>query len=291
MPQQVARLGDRSILFFAFPGDLMPSFVPIGRGSHAGKAWLRFTSYRFAADKALIPLVSAELVKAAPAMPLAFVEENGALHLVAVMSLEPGKNQFVAPDGRWLGAYIPAAVRGYPFALLRADGAEAPILCVDEESGLVVDAGTPSAEPFFDDEAAPAPALKAVLDFLNQVEASRAATSRAVVALAAAGVLTPWPLQVGPPESPRTVTGLQRIDEARLNTLDDEGFLSLRAAGGLVVAYAQLLSVGQIGIFETLGKLQAQISDAHAQQQAAFDGSFEPHASEGLQFDFSLLSP
>ena len=267
----------------------MPSFASVGRTSYAGKAWLRYTSYHFAADKPLIPLVAAELAKAVVALPLAFVEENGALHLVAVMSLEPQKNQFVAPDGRWLGGYIPAAVRGYPFALLQPDGAQAPILCVDEDSGLVVDAGTSGSEPFFDEEGAPAPPLKAVLDFLSQVEANRAATNRAVTALGAAGVLAPWTLQVGTPESPRTVTGLQCVDEARLNALDDESFLALRSAGALTVAYAQMLSIGQIAVFETLAKLRAQVSEVHARQQTAFDGSFNPPASEGLLFDLSLL--
>jgi len=267
----------------------MPSFAPITRGSHTGKAWIRYTSYRFAADRAWVPVVAAELAKATLAMPIAFVEENGTLHLAAVMSLEPGKNQFVAPDGRWLGGYIPAAVRGYPFALLYPDGAQEPIMCVNEDTDLVVDAGTPGAEPFFDEEGAPAPALKAVLDFLGQVEANRAATNRAVTALTTAGVLTPWLIQVDTPEGPRTVTGLQRIDEERLNALDDKGFLDLRAVGGLAIAYAQLLSMGQLAVFETLAKVQAQISQVHAQQQAAFDGSFETPASEGLQFDFSRL--
>jgi hypothetical protein len=267
----------------------MPSFASIGRTSHAGKAWLRYTSYRFAADRPLIPLVAAELAKAVVAMPIAFVEENGALHLVAVTSLEPGKNQFVALDGRWLGAYIPAAVRGYPFALLQPEGAQAPILCIDEDSGLVVDAGTAGSELFFDEESALAPPLKAVLDFLSQVEANRTATSRAVTALGAAGLLTPWSVQVGTPEGPKTVTGLQRVDEERLNALDDESFLALRSAGALAVAYAQMLSIGQIGIFETLAKLRAQISEVHARQQTAFDSSLNSPASEGLQFDLSLL--
>lgn len=269
----------------------MPSFASINRDRYAGKAWLRYNSYRFAAGRTLIPLVAAELAKAVLAMPLALVEENGALHLVAVMSLEPGKNQFVAPDGRWLGNYIPAAVRSYPFALLQPDGAQASILCVDEDSALVVDAGTPGSEPFFDEEGAPAPPLKAVLDFLSQLEANRVVTGRAVVALSSAGVLTPWLLQVGSAESPKTVTGLQRIDEARLNALNDQSFLALRSAGTLAIAYAQMLSIGQISIFETLSKLQANISESHARQQVAFDSSFNPPESDGLQFDFSLLNP
>lgn len=267
----------------------MPSFIPVSRDNHAGKRWLRHTSYGFAADRALIPLVAAELTKAAPAMPIAFIEENAALHLVAVMSLKSGKNQFVAADGRWLGAYIPAAMRSYPFALLHPEGVQEPIMCIDTDSDLIVDAGTPGAEPFFDEEGAPALPLKNVLDFLGQVEANRAATSRAVTALAAADVLTPWPLQVTTPAGQQTVTGLQRVDEARLNALDSEGFLGLRAVGGLGVAYAQMLSVNQLGVFETLAKLQAQISGVHAQQQAAFDNSFLSPASEALQFDFSRL--
>lgn len=267
----------------------MPSLVPISRDSHAGKAWLRYTSCRFAAKRALIPLVAAELANAALAMPLAFVEGRGTLHVVAVTSLDPEGNQFVGADGRWLGGYIPAALRGYPFMLLRPEGAPRPVLYVDEDSGLVVDAGVPGAEPFFDGGGMPAPALQLVIDFLGQLEANRAATKQSLAAIAEAGVLTPWSLQVDTPTGSRSVTGLQRVDEARLNALDDHTFLGLRAAGGLAVAYAQLLSMGQLGVFETLTRLQAQISKVHAQQQAAFDGSLEPAASEGLQFDLSIL--
>ena len=287
----MVRSEDRTIPLFAFLGDIMPSFVSVSRASHTGKAWLRYTSYSFAADRALISLAAAELAKAVLSMPLAFVEENGRVYLVAVMSLEPGKNQFVAPDGRWLGAYIPAAVRGHPFALLQPDSAQAAILCVDEDSGLVVDAGTAGSEPFFDEEGAPAPLLKASLDFLSQVEASRAATSHAVTALGAAGLLTPWLLQVDSSEGQKTVTGLLRIDETRLNALDDASFLALRSAGALAIAYAQILSMGQISVFETLAKLQAQISEVHARQQTAFDSSFNPPEIEGLQFNFNLLNP
>jgi len=130
-----------------------------------------------------------------------------------------------------------------------------------------------------------------VLDFLGKVEASRGATSRVVAALGAAGVFTAWPLQVEYPEGPKTVTGLLRIDEARLNALDDASFLALRSAGALAIAYSQMLSMGQITVFETLAKLHGQISQVNARQQTAFDRSFNLPDNEGLQFDFSLLEP
>jgi hypothetical protein len=72
---------------------------------------------------------------------------------VALQGLENGKNLFVAPDGRWLGGYIPAALRGYPFKVLQ-DNSEPPrhFLCFDEESDLLVDATEPNSQPFFKED-------------------------------------------------------------------------------------------------------------------------------------------
>jgi hypothetical protein len=63
---------------------------------------------------------------------------------VAVQGLAPGQNLFVAPDGRWLAAYTPAAYRGYPFQLAHAENGQ-QVLCFDEESGLITDG--PRASP------------------------------------------------------------------------------------------------------------------------------------------------
>lgn len=268
----------------------MPSYVTVSRERHAGKAWQRPSGYSFAAAEAVLPLVAAELPKAALAMPVAFIEQDGGFRLVAVLSLQPGQSLYVAPDGRWLGGYIPAALRGYPFALLRPDAAAPAILCMDEASGLVAEAGTPGAEPFFGEDGAPAPALQQVLDFLGQVEANRAATERAVAALAAAGAIMPWPLEVETPGGRQAVAGLHRVDEARLNALDDAGFLALRKAGALAIAYAQLLSMGQLGVFKMFAELRMRLAQVQTSQQQAFADSFRlPGEGDAVQFDLSTL--
>ena len=87
------------------------------------------------------------------------------------------------------------------------------------------------------------------------------------------------------------MTGLLRIDEVRLNALDDASFLALRSAGALAIAYSQMLSMRRIAVFETLAKIQGKISQVNARQQTAFDRSFNLPDNEGLQFDFSLLEP
>jgi hypothetical protein len=67
----------------------------------------------------------------------------------------------------------------------------------------------------------------------------------------------------------KPVTGLFRIDEARLNALDDEGFLKLRKAGGLSIAYAQLLSMNNIQMLAQLAEARAQMSQARKTPQAS----------------------
>jgi hypothetical protein len=196
-------------------------------------------------------------------MPVAFVRQDGRYVLMAVLSLAPDRNLFVAPDGRWLGEYVPMVLRSQPFRLLRPESAGQSILCVDEDSGLVVEGG--QGEAFFDAEGALADTLKRTLDFLCHLERSRAVTEVAVAALAEAGVIEPWPLATtnGGPELP--ALGLHRIAENRFNALDDEALLTLRRAGALPIIYRQMLSMQQIPVLKRL----TEVHEQHARAEAA----------------------
>lgn len=220
----------------------------------AGKAWRRPAGYTFAAAENIVPLVAAELAKAVAAMPLGFVQTEQGFQLVAVTALQPGTNLFVAPDGRWLGPYVPAALRGYPFLLVKFQDREESVLCIDEASGLVVEAG--QGEPFFGNDGQPGKALKDMLDFLSQMERSRVVTQASVDALGAAGLIQPWPLAIQQGGQNLPVTGLHRIDEAALNALSDEAFIALRPAGALSVAYIQLLSLNQLAVLTQMAQVQ-----------------------------------
>ena len=236
----------------------MPQFTVISRESHAGKKWQRFTGYGFASTSTVVPIVGVELARATLAMPLAFFQEAGRFVLVAVLSLTPGRNLLVAPDGRWLGGYVPAFLRSYPFALVPKQGTEQLLPCVDTDSGLVVD-GNAAGEDFIGPDGNMSPALKRAFDFLSDVERSRRTTDVAVAALAEAGVIQPWPITLKTEQGDQAVPGLHRVDEAALNALTDDVFLKLRKASALPIAYAQMLSMGQLGMFEHFARLQAQL--------------------------------
>ncbi len=110
-----------------------------------------------------------------------------------------------------------------------------------------------------------------MVTFLSQVEASMLVTERAVNALADADLIAPWEINLKQDEEVVPVKGLFRVDEAALNKLDDEDFLTLRKAGGLAVAYGQLFSMNQLAVLERLGVLQGQILEQQAANSEAAD--------------------
>jgi hypothetical protein len=228
-------------------------------------------------------LAGSEFGKAAAAMPIAFVDQSGAYVPVAVMSPMPGRNFFIGPAGQWLGAYVPAALRGYPFRLARVDGAEDSILCIDEDSGLVLDPdGT--GEAFFDAGGNLSPATKAMLDFLVGIQRSRTLTDLAVAVLAETGLIQKWPLRVKVADQMTVVDGLFRIDEPAMAVLDDAGFLKLRKSAVLPLAYMQLLSMAQVTVFQQLDRIQQQLAPPR-ERQVSLDDIFSQAGDDILRFD------
>lgn len=252
----------------------------------ASRGWKPRTSYVSAAQANILPAVAAELAKLAPALPLGFIKAEDRFQLVAITSLQPGTNCFVAPDGKWIGDYVPAILRSYPFKLVKAQDRDESILCFDESSGLLVAAG--QGEAFFDEAGAPSQAIKDVLDFLLQVESSRLVTQAAVDALQAAKLIQSWPLNLQQDGKQVPVEGLFRVDEAVLNALDDEAFLSLRKAGALPLAYAQMFSMNQLVVLSRAANVQARLRE-QAQAKVASPGVADLgfRLSEGGTFKFS----
>ena len=235
------------------------SIQPVSLTRHRNLRWLRFDDYRFAASTIVAPLAAAELVKAALAMPLAFIEHDGGWTLAAVLGLTPGQNLFVGQEGRWLTEYIPAQFRSHPFRIGWNETGEA-VLCVDESSGLIKDG--PDGEPFFNEAGEPSPVVAQAWAFLQNTAQSAAILAQACNTLHSVGVIEPWPVTIQREAGTHQLAGLNRINETALNALDDAAFGHLRQAGIVGIAYAQLLSMGNFG---RLG----QLAQARAQAEAA----------------------
>ncbi|MFO7801626.1 MAG: SapC family protein, partial [Desulfovermiculus sp.] len=137
----------------------------------------------------------------------------------------------------------------------------------DEESGLISDE---QGEPFFDSNGELAKPTREVMEFLKKVEQNRLVIQKAVDALSQAEVLSPWQPKIRKGEEESNIPGLLRIDEDKLNRLEDQAYLHLREAGALYIGYAQLFSMGNIGILKKLAEFREQ-EKAKVQKQAEPD--------------------
>jgi hypothetical protein len=241
----------------------MTNIVAIDRERHAGKGWRHPQGYGFAAASALTPIGGSEFSHALHSMPIGFIEGSGHYLPVALTAVTRGKNLFVGPNGQWLGGYTPAVLRTYPFSLVRPKGSEQPVLCIDEDSGLIADESEENVERFFEPGGTLAPATKTIADFLRFIEQDQTITDLAVMALAEAGLIKPWSLTVPIGDQQVAVNGLYRVDEPGLKELDDAAFLKLRKSSALVIAYGQLFSMAQVSSLTRLSLIQQQLEQPH----------------------------
>jgi len=235
----------------------MVNIVPVDPARYTNKGWRRPTSYTFVASEPALPIGASELFDVAVAMPIGFVERSDRYVPVALMAVAPGTNLFVGPNGQWIGRYLPVALRSYPFYRIHPKGAEQGTLAIDEDSGLVCDASD-DAEKFFDADGNPTGRIREISEFLHRVEQDRMMIDFSVRALREAGVIKPWPATVAVGNQEASVRDLLGVDEAALNALDDDTFIKLRKAAALKVAYAQIISKGQLSILGQLAVLRQQ---------------------------------
>jgi hypothetical protein len=120
------------------------------------------------------------------------------------------------PNGRWLGGYIPAEFRGYPFRLIPEQSSGQHVLCFDKDSGQLSEQPQADGEAFFDAEGKLSPSMQKVMNFLKQCEHSRQLTQNAVDALARHGLITPWSIKLNAGEADTNeVNGDNDIAELR----------------------------------------------------------------------------
>lgn len=234
----------------------MQAIKPVSPENFGGKFWKRSDHYFFAAGYNIIPVVGAELSKAAAHLPLTFTELAGVWELCALTSLNPGVNLLVGPQGQWLGEYVPASLKGYPFALAMAGTlpSDGYIICSATEGEHLV--SQEEGRPFFDDQGKPTDDITRIGNFLADIEGSRAKTRRAVTALKEAGLLKEWDLTASHNGEARKVPGFYTFDEVAFNNLSSKAVDKLQKAGAISIGFAQLYSKEQFSRLQAVVQQQ-----------------------------------
>ena len=221
--------------------------------------------FRFAAETNSVPIALDEIGAAALQYPCVFVEREGRHALCALLGLGPQRNLFVDAQGRWQeGAYVPAYMRRYPYALAETGEADNFLVCIDEAcAGLGLEAG----EPLFADDGSDGRSLAEAKAFLLALHQAFVASSAWCDEVATLGLLEDRVLRFERTDGTAgELSGFKVIDEARLRQIPVEVAERWLRQGHLLAAAAHLVSLGHA---PRLGLLHARHERAAGQPSGA----------------------
>ena len=227
------------------------SITPISKAKHYDRGLGKLLNFKHASFVQFADLGFSEVFKGCLDLPFAIRNIENNLSLVAILSLHEHLNVFSTKDGAWIGGYIPIVFQEYPLFIARNEkDPQNSLLCIDETSDRFVSADEGTA--FFDSEGKPSEDMLRIMDWVKSNHQDRQKLNQACQQFKDFDMLRTWELSVQIGSSRHDIEGLLRIDEDKLNTLEDKQFIELRRSGALTVAYCQLLSMSHIRLFDRL---------------------------------------
>ncbi len=251
------------------PNRLYRRPVMLDPARHPRHRIVPLTDWRFASAQHAAYLTVAEIPLAAVDAVAVFVRnDSGGVQPAVLTGLEAGENLYVDPDtGRWLGQYIPATFRRYPFITAQVPpGQNVPLLIDEAWHGFGTETGELLFEPVTTPGVLPAqaPALQRAIEFMQRFDEEVARTNAFCARLIELDLLEPMKIDaVLPGERKLRVDGFEAVDEKRMNALPDATVLELFRSGMLGMLQLHLGSLGHVRrLVERKGEREAALLKA-----------------------------
>ena len=218
---------------------------------------LRIDTRRSAAlgdDVAFVPTFPAEFRNLQAHYPIVFRKDaNGALHPIAVLGFQEGRNLFLDGD-RWDASYLPLAIERQPFLIGKGD--DDLTVHIDLDSPRV---GSQIGIALFHEQGGNSEYLDRVASVLLALHNGLEGVAAFVDALLALELLESFVLDVELDDgSANRLTGFYAINEDRLRALDAAALGGLHAAGHLEPVFMAVASVANFrGLIERMNRSRA----------------------------------
>jgi len=195
--------------------------------------------YDFAREARVLPLTLPEFTSAHMFYPIIFTDVDNPVPLV-VVGASDDVNLFVEEDGQWVaGAYVPAYVRCYPFALAASSDEQLAVV-IDREAQVINDS---PERPFFDGDKVTAE-TQTMIDFCGRIDAERKMAIEFGKRLNELGLLTGHQATRTPPGGKQEVlANYVAVDSSKLTELGPETLDDLLNKGYLACIFAHLFSL------------------------------------------------
>lgn len=218
---------------------------------------LRIDTRRSAAlgdDVAFVPTFPAEFRNLQAHYPIVFRKDaNGALHPIAVLGFQEGRNLFLDGD-RWDASYLPLAIERQPFLIGKGD--DDLTVHIDLDSPRV---GSQIGIALFHEQGGNSEYLDRVASVLLALHNGLEGVAAFVDALLALELLESFVLDVELDDgSANRLSGFYAINEDRLRALDAAALGGLHAAGHLEPVFMAVASVANFrGLIERMNRSRA----------------------------------
>jgi hypothetical protein len=234
------------------PG-LYSTVAPLNAEKHRDVSLKPEAGFGFARALASTPLGLSEFADIAGDLPIVFAKEGDTLSVVAVMGLGAGRNRMVGADGGWLGRYVPAFLRRYPFILTEPNAENRQALCLDESYPGLNREGR--GERLFDSDGSQTAYTKGVLGFAQRVHAEFMRARAFAGKLAELGLLEDVEATIRRADGePRRVRGFSAVNRERLAGLSDDTLLAMARSGELELVHLHLVSLKAFALFDAAGE-------------------------------------
>jgi hypothetical protein len=237
---------------------MFTKLTPVSKDVMGKKCFVPLASYAFAAGESVVPVGLSEFMHLFRHYPIVFAARGNDYIPMALFGLDAATNVWVDAMGRWLGGYIPAVCRTYPFVLARADTGDenALVVCIDQKADALSDDGETT---LFDEKGEPSQFLRTIMYRLEENNKQQVMAAWLGAELKKDDLFQECRLQIGQKnEQPITLQGMYRIDEVRLNRLEEERFVFYKNKGFLPAIYAHFFS---LHLFEALARRRADRKD------------------------------
>lgn len=216
--------------------------VPVNAQRHRDWSVKTGESYGFAAEVNSVPVTAIEFAQAAAEYPIVFAGSGDAVLPAVILGVRENENLFVGPDGKWLGKYIPAFVRRYPFVFSQDAEGKTFTLHIDETFSGCNQAGR--GERLFDADGTQTQYLGTVLGFLQEYQGRFMRTQAYCRRLQELNLLQPmqaqFTLNTG---EQRSLAGFMVIDRARLKALPADVVADMLSKDELECSFLHLASL------------------------------------------------
>ncbi|WP_415897766.1 SapC family protein [Neptuniibacter sp. QD72_48] len=234
----------------------------LSRQKHSDLAYDNAHGYRFAQETNSVPVCVSEFAAASRVYPIVFVIQNGVAAPVAVLGTQPQQNVWIDTEGHWLGDYVPAYVRRYPFISVRTSEHEST-LCIDALSDTLNTNNEGIA--LFDEQGDQSEFLKQRFQLAEAYETEMLRNKRLSSFLLEHDLLEPAQLNEKTENVKTVLSGFMVVSRARLEALDKEVIAELHQEGALELIYQHLFS---LECFNSLAKKCSESNEVLAEGAA-----------------------